>query len=128
MDSSRTVGGAVVAVATDGAGPVEAQNVVAATGPFQKPVIPAVVPDEAGAHAAYSRLLYRAGRLPDAALAARRASDLNPGDVESLNFLASILMQMNQTEQAAQVLEKSLAARPDQPGVAETLKRLRAGR
>ncbi len=87
-----------------------------------------VVPDEAGAHAAYSRLLYRAGRLPDAALAARRASDLNPGDVESLNFLASILMQMNQTEQAAQVLEKSLAARPDQPGVAETLKRLRAGR
>lgn len=86
-------------------------------------------PDEAPLHAAHARLLYRAGRLPDAALAARHASELNPADADTLNFLGAVLLQMGSVEQAAQAYEKSLAARPNQPSVEQALKQLRgAGR
>lgn len=43
----------------------DARFVVAATGPFQKPVIPAVVEDSAGIHQIHSSNYYRPGQLPD---------------------------------------------------------------
>lgn len=82
--------------------------------------------DEPALNAAYAKLLYRAGRLPDAALAARRATDQNPQDVDTLNFLGAILLQTGSTDQARQVYEKSLAAKPDQPQVEKMLSQLKA--
>ena len=75
-------------------------------------------------HVAYSRLLYRAGRLPDATLAGQRAMVLNPQAFETLNFLATIYFQTGNLEFARQSLEQSLKVNPNQPQVQEGLKSL----
>lgn len=49
-------------------GPIEARFVVAATGPFQKPIIPAVVPDTAGIHQIHSSAYRNPQQLPDGAV------------------------------------------------------------
>jgi len=49
-------------------GVVEADRVVAATGPFQRPVTPAVVPDEAGITQIHSSAYRNAGQLPEGAV------------------------------------------------------------
>jgi putative flavoprotein involved in K+ transport len=46
------------------AGRIEARFVVAATGPFQTPVIPAVVPADAGLHQLHSSAYHHPGQLP----------------------------------------------------------------
>ena len=46
--------------------------------------------DTAENHAAYARLLYRAARVPEAILAAQRATRLNPKDFETLNFMGAM--------------------------------------
>lgn len=46
-------------------GAIDAQYVVAATGPFQKPVIPAVVPDNAGFHQLHSSSYRNPDQLPE---------------------------------------------------------------
>ncbi|SCK09962.1 putative flavoprotein involved in K+ transport [Streptomyces sp. WMMB 714] len=51
--------------ATTSEGTVEARYVVAATGPFQKPVIPPVVPGSAGVHQIHSHDYHHPGQLPD---------------------------------------------------------------
>ena len=68
-------------------------------------------------HAAYARLLYRAGRLPDALIAARRAVELAPGDTSAWNFIAAMQLQMGNLEQARQAYDKSLEADPNQKQV-----------
>ena len=65
-------------------------------------------------HAAYARLLYRAGRLPDALIAARRAVELAPGDTAVWNFIAVMQLQLGNLEQAKQAYDKSLEADPGQ--------------
>jgi putative flavoprotein involved in K+ transport len=50
------------------AGPVEARYVIAATGPFQKPVIPAVVPDSTGLTQLHSSTYRNPGQLPEGAV------------------------------------------------------------
>ena len=82
------------------------------------------MPDEAAAQAAHAKLLYRAARIPDAVAAARRAVELKPDDVDTLNFLGAMLMQAGQNDQAKDAYAKSLAVKPDQPNVQETLKKL----
>ena len=49
-------------------GTIEARYVVAATGPFQKPVIPAVVPADAGIHQIHSSDYHNPQQLPDGAV------------------------------------------------------------
>jgi putative flavoprotein involved in K+ transport len=49
-------------------GVMEAQNVVAATGPFQRPVIPTVVPAEEGLLQIHSNAYRNPGQLPDGAV------------------------------------------------------------
>ncbi|WP_435198211.1 flavin-containing monooxygenase [Janibacter sp. GS2] len=49
-------------------GPIDTRYVVAATGPFQKPVIPAVVPDEAGVRQLHSSTYYNPDQLPTGAV------------------------------------------------------------
>lgn len=49
-------------------GAIEATNVVAATGPFQRPVIPAVVPPEAGIVQMHSNKYRNPGQLPEGAV------------------------------------------------------------
>jgi putative flavoprotein involved in K+ transport len=50
------------------AGVIEAANVVAATGPFQRPVVPAVVPAEAGLVQMHSNAYRNPGQLPAGAV------------------------------------------------------------
>ncbi|MBE3639290.1 flavin-containing monooxygenase [Mangrovicoccus algicola] len=49
-------------------GVIEARTVIAATGPFQKPVIPAIVPREAGIAQLHSSAYRNPGQLPDGAV------------------------------------------------------------
>ena len=84
----------------------------------------AKVPEEGSAQAAFSKLLYRAARLPEAVAAGRRAVELKPDDVDMLNFLGAMLLQAGREDEAKQAYEKSLAARPDQPHVSEVLKQV----
>jgi putative flavoprotein involved in K+ transport len=49
-------------------GVIEAMNVVAATGPFQRPLIPAVVPEEAAVMQIHSAAYRNPGQLPDGAV------------------------------------------------------------
>ncbi|MFO1106127.1 MAG: NAD(P)/FAD-dependent oxidoreductase [Amaricoccus sp.] len=46
-------------------GAIEAQNVVAATGPFQRPIIPALVPETAGLTQIHSSAYRNPGQLPE---------------------------------------------------------------
>lgn len=50
------------------AGVIEAMNVVAATGPFQRPVIPAIVPGDAGIMQIHSNAYRNPGQLPEGAV------------------------------------------------------------
>ncbi len=50
------------------AGTIEAANVVAATGPFQRPLIPEVVPPEAGIVQLHSNIYRNPGQLPEGAV------------------------------------------------------------
>jgi putative flavoprotein involved in K+ transport len=67
------------------AGPVEARFVVAATGPFQKPAVPALIPDTPGLTQMHSTAYRNAGALPEGAVlvvgsgssGAQIADDLN---------------------------------------------------
>jgi len=49
-------------------GTIEATNVVAATGPFQRPIIPAVVPPETGIVQMHSNAYRNPGQLPEGAV------------------------------------------------------------
>jgi putative flavoprotein involved in K+ transport len=49
-------------------GVIEASNVVAATGPFQRPIIPAVVPPDAGIMQVHSNAYRNPGQLPEGAV------------------------------------------------------------
>jgi putative flavoprotein involved in K+ transport len=49
-------------------GVVDASNVVAATGPFQRPVMPAVVPEDAGVMQIHSSAYRNPGQLPEGAV------------------------------------------------------------
>ena len=64
---SRNSGGAGFHVETT-EGSIDAQFIVAATGPFQKPVIPAVVPQHAGLVQLHSSAYRNPGQLPDGAV------------------------------------------------------------
>jgi putative flavoprotein involved in K+ transport len=50
------------------AGPIDAMYVVAATGPFQRPVFPALVPDDSGIHQIHSSDYKNPAQLPDGAV------------------------------------------------------------
>jgi putative flavoprotein involved in K+ transport len=50
------------------AGEIEAQRIVAATGPFQKPVVPAIVPEGAGVAQMHSTGYRNPGALPEGAV------------------------------------------------------------
>jgi putative flavoprotein involved in K+ transport len=49
-------------------GVIEANSVVAATGPFQRPIIPALVPDDAGVLQIHSNAYRNPGQLPEGAV------------------------------------------------------------
>jgi putative flavoprotein involved in K+ transport len=49
-------------------GPIEAERVVVATGPFQRPIIPPIVPADAGIHQIHSNAYRNPGQLPEGAV------------------------------------------------------------
>tara|TARA_R110002110_G_scaffold407977_5_gene629279 strand:- start:5968 stop:7233 length:1266 start_codon:yes stop_codon:yes gene_type:complete len=49
-------------------GEIDAASVVVATGPFQRPVIPPVVPEDAGVHQIHSNAYRNPGQLPEGAV------------------------------------------------------------
>lgn len=55
-------------VAETSAGRVEARNVVVATGPFQKPIVPTLVPESAGVVQMHSNAYRNPGQLPEGAV------------------------------------------------------------
>ena len=55
-------------VAETSAGVIEARNVITATGPFQRPIIPAVVPDSTGIVQMHSSSYRNPGQLPEGAV------------------------------------------------------------
>lgn len=55
-------------VAETSAGVIRARNVIAATGPFQRPIIPAVVPDSTGIVQMHSSGYRNPGQLPEGAV------------------------------------------------------------
>ncbi len=63
----RKAGGPGFRAETSG-GVIEATNLVAATGPFQRPIIPAVVPPDAGIMQIHSNAYRNPGQLPDGAV------------------------------------------------------------
>jgi putative flavoprotein involved in K+ transport len=63
----RNLGGPGFRAETSG-GNVEADHVVAATGPFQRPVIPAIVPNDAGPLQIHSTGYRHPGQLPEGAV------------------------------------------------------------
>jgi putative flavoprotein involved in K+ transport len=63
----RNVGRPGFRVETSG-GVIEATNVVAATGPFQRPVMPAVVPEDAGLMQIHSNAYRNPAQLPEGAV------------------------------------------------------------
>lgn len=73
--------------------------------------------DTAANHAAYAKLLYRAGRIADAVLAAKRSVTLNADDYETWNFIAAMQLQVGNLEHAEQAYGHSLTAKPDQPEI-----------
>ena len=77
--------------------------------------------DTAENHGAYGKLLYRAGRLNEAAVATERAVKLAPQDWETLNFLGAIHMQLGSAAGARSAYERSLAVNPMQPDVRRSL-------
>ena len=66
-DVQRNVGRAGFRVETS-EGVIEATNVVAATGPFQRPIIPAVVPEDAGIMQIHSIAYRNPDQLPEGAV------------------------------------------------------------
>lgn len=80
-----------------------------------------VFPDAAEDHAAYGRLVYRAGRLPDAMMALRRAATLTATDPALWNLTAGIAAQLGQTAEVRAACEASLAINPDQPEIRQLL-------
>ena len=46
-------------------GPIEAKNIIVATGPFQKPIIPTVIPENAGFHQIHSSRYRNPAQLPE---------------------------------------------------------------
>lgn len=81
-------------------------------------------PDAAADHAAYGRLAYRAGRLPDAILALRRAATLAATDPALWNLTAGIAAQLGQAAEVKAACEASLAINPDQPEIRQLLESL----
>ena len=49
-------------------GEIEAKNVIVATGPFQKPIIPTAIPNEAGFHQIHSSTYRNPAQLPEGAV------------------------------------------------------------
>lgn len=75
-------------------------------------------------HNAYARLLYQAGRITDALIAARRAVELAPDAHAIWNFIAAMHIQLGTLEQAVQAYDKSLKANPHQPQIEAARSRL----
>ncbi len=66
ITSLRKEGEVFIAETADGV--IEAKNVVAATGPFQKPIIPPVVPQESGISQIHSANYHNPAQLPEGAV------------------------------------------------------------
>jgi len=64
-------------------------------------------PDTPEHHAAYARLLYRAARVPDAILAARRAATLDSANKDLWRFVGQMHAQLGQQEQAESAFKKA---------------------
>lgn len=82
--------------------------------------------DTGANHTAYARLLFRAGRYPEALDAAERAAVLAPEDYAVLNFIGDLAGQLGKKDRARAAYTRSLEINPDQPRTREGLDRLRA--
>lgn len=82
------------------------------------------MPDTAGNHLAYAKLLVRAGRMGDSLLPLERATELDPMNPVAFNLLGSIHRELGNVEAARQAFSKSLKLNPDQPRTQSALDEL----
>ena len=78
-------------------------------------------PDAAPFHLAYAKLVYRAGRLPEAMGILERSLDLNDENYVSWNLLGSFRNRAGDTEGARNAFTRSLALNPQQPRTRQSL-------
>lgn len=84
--------------------------------------------DTAAHHAAYARLLYRAGRIADALVALRRTIELEPTDYKAWNLIGAMCLQLGDREQGRNAYQKSLEINPDQPHIRSALQTMDSSR
>lgn len=80
--------------------------------------------DTADNHFAYAKLLFRAGRMQEALLAAERAVELKKDDYVMHNLVGSLSGQLGRGERAREAFGRSLELKPDQPRTREALNAL----
>ena len=82
-------------------------------------------PDDAAHHAASGKLLYRAARLGEAAIAVRRVLELDPSRVDEWSFLGAINSQLGNLDTALRAYENALERAPERAGLRDLVERLR---
>lgn len=85
-----------------------------------------LIEDEAEEHAAYARLLYRAARAPEAAVALQRATQLDGDRIELWLLQGGILSQLGNLRGARHAYREALRLDPEQEGLRRTLEQLDA--
>jgi len=85
------------------------------------------VPNTAGAHTAYARILFRVGETHRCAAPLERAVTLDPEDTAAWNLLGSVYLTMGRYDSAEHAFAESLAVDEDQPNVRDVLEALQAG-
>ncbi len=81
-------------------------------------------PDTHEHHLAYAKLLLRAGRNPQALVAAEKAAALGPADYVTWNMVGGLSRQAGNVARAKEAYTKSLEINPDQPRTKEALQAL----
>jgi tetratricopeptide (TPR) repeat protein len=79
------------------------------------------LPNTAEAHSAHGKLLYRAGRLPEAGVELKQAATLAATDPAAWNLVAAVYGQLGNREEIKAACQASLALNPQQPEITKLL-------
>ncbi|MCX8065722.1 MAG: tetratricopeptide repeat protein [Candidatus Hydrogenedentes bacterium] len=79
------------------------------------------IPDDSAHYFAYSHILYRAGRIEDAIAVANYALFLDNTNWQEWNFLGSVYLQYNYTQDAKGAFEMSIKFNENQPELKKVL-------
>ncbi|GMW00227.1 MAG: hypothetical protein AMXMBFR84_13650 [Candidatus Hydrogenedentota bacterium] len=81
-------------------------------------------PDTAENHFAFARLLIRANRMQECAMALERSLQLDPSNYMAWNMAGGVYHQLNQIDRAIAAYRKSLEIKPDQDRTRQVIQQL----